>query len=130
MFSHVHLGSNDVERARKFYDALMASIGGSPGVKDADRNRYFYYHKGAMLIVGEPLDGQPATVGNGGTVGFAVDSAEQGDAWHAAGVANGGTSVESPPGVRDRGERGKLYLGYLRDPDGNKLCALKRLEKE
>ncbi|AKM10222.1 VOC family protein [Croceicoccus naphthovorans] len=128
MFSHVHLGSNDVERARKFYDALMASIGGSPGVKDTGRNRYFYHHKGAMLIVGEPLDGQPATVGNGVTIGFGVDSVEQGNAWHEAGIANGGTSVEDPPGPRDRGERGQIYLGYLRDPDGNKLCALKFLD--
>jgi len=128
LFSHVHLGSNDVERARRFYDALMASIGGAPGVKDKDRNRYFYRHKGAMLIVGEPVDGEAASVGNGVTVGFTVDSEAQGDAWHAAGVAAGGTSVEDPPGVRDRGERGRIYLAYLRDPDGNKLCALKFLD--
>jgi len=127
MFSHVHLGSNDPERARKFYDAIMAALGGEPGVRDTARHRYFYHHKGAMLIVGEPLDGASATVGNGVTVGFAVDSAEQGEAWHAAGLANGGTTDCDPPGVRDRGARGQIYLAYMRDPDGNKLCAMKAL---
>jgi len=124
MFSHVHLGSNDVERARKFYDAIMAALGAEPGTKDPERNRYFYRHDGATLIVGEPLDGKAATSSNGLTVGFAVDRPEQGHAWHAAGLANGGTTDCDPPGIRDRG---KVYLAYLRDPDGNKLCALKFL---
>ncbi len=130
MFSHVHLGSNDPARSKRFYDALFATLGGPTGVKVDDRDRYFYIHQGAMFIIGAPLDLEPAAPGNGGTVGFAVDSPEQGDAWHAAGLANGGTSVEGPPGVRDRGERGHIYLAYLRDPDGNKLCALKMLEAE
>lgn len=128
MFSHIHIGSNNVARARRFYDALMATLGAGAGVKDPDRDRYFYRHKGAMLIVGAPLNGEDATHGNGMTVGFAVDSPEQGDAWHKAGIENGGTSAEDPPGVRDRGERGQIYLAYLRDPDGNKLCALKFME--
>jgi catechol 2,3-dioxygenase-like lactoylglutathione lyase family enzyme len=126
MFSHVHIGSNDVERSRRFYDALLAVIGGNPGVKDPARNRYFWHHGGAMLIVGEPLDGEPADRGNGYTIGFAVDGPDQGDAWHAAGLANGGTAAEEPPGVRERA-MGKIYLAYLRDPDGNKLCALKMM---
>ena len=128
MFSHVHLGSNDVERARIFYDALFAALGGEPGLRDTDRERYFYHHKGAMLIVGEPLDEKAAQPGNGITIGFAVEDAEQGNAWHAAGLAHGGTAVEDPPGARDKGDRGRLYLAYLRDPDGNKLCALKWLD--
>ncbi len=127
MFSHIHLGSNDVERARKFYDALLASIGGEAGVKDAGRNRYFWNHKGAMLFVGEPLDKNAASPGNGVTIGFAVDSPEQGDLWHKTGLAHGGMDIEEAPGIRDKGARGKIYLAYLRDPDGNKLCALKRL---
>ena len=74
----------------------------------------------ALLLNTEPIDGQHATAGNGSTVGFAMDSTDQADAWHAAGVANGGTSVEDPPGVRESAS-GNLYLAYLRDPDGNKL---------
>lgn len=126
MFSHVHLGSNDVERSRRFYDAIMAALGGKPGSKDTVRNRYFYRHDGATLIVGEPLDGKTATAGNGMTIGFAVDSPEQGDAWYQAGCENGGTGVEDPPGIRSR-PAGETYLAYLRDPDGNKLCAIKRI---
>jgi len=130
MFSHVHLGSNDPERARKFYDATMAVLGAAPGTRDESRHRYFYFHNGAMLIVGEPLNGEDATTSNGLTIGFSVDSAEQGDAWVAAGLANGGSADCDPPGVRDRGERGQIYLAYMRDPDGNKLCALKFLDSE
>lgn len=128
MFSHIHLGANDVEQSRRFYDALMGAIGGGQGVRDTDRDRYFYRHDGAMLIVGEPLDREAASPGNGMTIGFRVDSPEQGAAWHAAGLANGGTAIEDAPGVRDRGDRGLIYLAYLRDPSGNKLCALKFLE--
>lgn len=128
MFSHVHLGANDVEQSRRFYDAILAALGGEPGVRDADRNRYFYRHDGAMLIVGEPLDHEAATPGNGMTVGFKVASPEQGAAWHTAGLANGGSAIEEAPGVRDRGARGSIYLAYLRDPSGNKLCALRFME--
>ncbi|MCB1435302.1 MAG: VOC family protein, partial [Alphaproteobacteria bacterium] len=59
--------------------------------------------------------------------GFRVSSPEQGEEWYRAGIANGGTGVEDPPGIRDRGERGKMFLAYLRDPDGNKLCALRKM---
>ena len=79
---------------------------------------------GANGFVTKPIDGQPATAGNGSTVGFAM-TPEQADAWHAAGVANGGTAIEDPPGVRE-GNGMKLYLAYLRDPSGNKICALYR----
>lgn len=128
MFSHVHIGSNDVERSRRFYDAIFAALGAGPGTKDPDRNRYFYRHDGAMLIVGEPLDKQPATAGNGMTIGFRIDSPEQGEAWFRAGVANGGTAIEDPPGVRKK-TAGTLFLAYLRDPDGNKLCVLKFMDE-
>ena len=73
-----------------------------------------------------PIDGQPPSVGNGSTLGFACASSDQVDAWHAAGVANGGLSIDDPPVVRE-GPTGQLYLAYLRDPDGNKLCGLHRV---
>ena len=125
MFSHMAVGSNDIERSRKFYDALFAAVGGKPG-RDDEKGRLIYAHKGTMLIVTKPIDGNPATISNGATIGFAIDSPEQADAWHKAGVENGGTAVEDPPGVRES-PRAKLYLAYLRDPDGNKLCALHRM---
>ena len=128
MFSHVHVGSNDPARAKRFYDAIMAVLGGGEGVKDPERDRYFYNHDGAMLIVGKPLDGGEATVSNGATIGFRVDSPEQGDAWVRAGVENGGTLIEDAPGIRKK-TAGTLYLAYLRDPDGNKLCALKFMDR-
>lgn len=125
MYSHVMIGSNDLARSRRFYDALLAATGGSPGVEDA-RGRLIYTHRGGRLMIGKPINGQPATGANGGTIGFTMDSPEEAKAWHDAGVANGGTSVEDPPGERS-GASGRIYLAYLRDPDGNKLCALHRL---
>ena len=123
MYSHMMVGSNDLDRSKAFYDALFGAIGGKPGV--TNNGRLVYAHKGSMFLVGSPLNGQPATHANGGTVGFAMDNPEQLQAWHDAGVAAGGTSIEDPPGPRD-GAFGQLYLAYLRDPDGNKLCALHR----
>jgi catechol 2,3-dioxygenase-like lactoylglutathione lyase family enzyme len=125
MFSHITVGSNDIARSRTFYDALFAALGGKPGSED-DKGRLVYRHDGGMLLVTPPIDGQPATHANGGTIGFAMTGPAQADAWHAAGVANGGTSIEDPPGIR-QGGFGQLYLAYLRDPDGNKLCAVHRM---
>jgi len=124
MFSHMTVGSNDLPRSRHFYDALFAALGARPGRLD-DKGRLIYTHAGSMFLVVAPIDGQPATHGNGGTIGFAVADAEQADAWHAAGVAAGGTAIEDAPGLRSNAF-GSLYLAYLRDPDGNKLCALHR----
>jgi len=125
MFSHVMVGSNDIARSKKFYDALFGAVGGKPGAQDA-KGRLIYAHNGGRLMVAKPIDGKAATHANGGTIGFTVASAEQADAWHNAGVANGGTSIEDPPGVR-QGAAGPIYLAYLRDPDGTKLCALHRV---
>ena len=125
MFSHLMLGSNDLERSRRFYDAVFAALGAKPGVADA-RGRLVYAHKGGRLLITKPIDGGPATPANGATIGLAMDTPEQARAWHEAGVAHGGTSVEEPPGVRET-PVGALYLAYLRDPDGNKLCALHRV---
>ena len=124
MYSHMMVGSNDIERSKKFYDALFTAMGGREGSVDP-KGRLLYFHNNALFMVTAPIDGEPATHGNGSTIGFAM-TPEEADAWHAAGVANGGTSIEDPPGVRDNGEI-KLYLAYLRDPDGNKLCALHRM---
>jgi catechol 2,3-dioxygenase-like lactoylglutathione lyase family enzyme len=123
MFSHVMLGVNDLEASKKFYDALLAPLGIGPGV--ANRNRYFYRSPTGVFAITTPINGQPATHGNGSTIGFNVTSPEQGNALHAAGVANGGNTCEDPPGFRE-GPTGKIYLAYLRDPDGNKICALHR----
>ena len=126
MFSHVMLGVNDLEVSRKFYDALLGTLGIGPGV--ANKQRYFYRSATGTFSISIPIDGAPATHGNGSTTGFLVQSPEQGDAFHAAGVANGGTTCEDPPGYRE-GPTGKIYLAYLRDPDGNKICALHRPAK-
>jgi catechol 2,3-dioxygenase-like lactoylglutathione lyase family enzyme len=124
MFSHIMVGTNDLGRAKAFYDALLGTLGVGPAMQDG--NRIFYMTPTGIFAVSLPIDGQPATCANGATIGFACNSTQQADAWHAAGVAAGGTSIEDPPGVRE-GSVGKLYLAYLRDPDGNKLCALHRM---
>lgn len=126
MFSHVMLGVSDLERSKKFYDAALGALGIGPGV--ANKNRYFYRSPTATFAISTPINGEPATCGNGSTTGFNMASPEQCDAWHAAGLANGGVTCEDPPGWRD-GSVGKLYLAYMRDPDGNKLCGLHRPPK-
>jgi catechol 2,3-dioxygenase-like lactoylglutathione lyase family enzyme len=121
MFSHIMIGSNDIARSKNFYDALFTSMGAQPATPDA-RGRLAYSHNGGRFMVTQPNDGKPATVLNGGTIGFVMSNAEQAKAWHDAGVANGGTSIEDPPGVRPNG----AYLAYLRDPDGHKLVGVAR----
>ena len=122
MFSHIMVGANDIEASKVFYDAVLGAMGYDPGVIDP-KGRCFYVTKTGIFSISIPIDGEPAGPGNGSTVGFAVDSPEIGDAWHAAGLANGGTTCEDPPGVRDN----NIYLAYLRDPAGNKICALRRM---
>jgi catechol 2,3-dioxygenase-like lactoylglutathione lyase family enzyme len=123
MFSHVAVGTNDLEKAKRFYDAVLGPLGYGEGFDDdyGQCRRYVYRADNGFFIITRPLDGQPATHANGGTIGFVCQSSDQVDLWHAAGIANGGESVEDPPGVR------KTEAGPLRDPDGNKLCALHRL---
>jgi len=128
MFSHMTVGSNDIARSKTFYDAVFGAIGGKPGIED-DKGRLLYLHNGGVFLVTPPIDGAPACHANGGTIGFAMSDPAQADAWHKAGAENGGTPIEDPPGIR-QGGFGKLYLAYLRDPDGNKLCALHRLPAE
>ena len=126
MFSHIMVGSNDIARSKKFYDALFGAIGAQPANELQGGNRLVYSHNGGRFPVTKLIDGKPASCANGGTIGFALSGPEQIKAWHDAGVANGGTSIEDPPGIR-QGPAGQVYLAYLRDPDGNKLCGLYRV---
>lgn len=128
MLNHVMVGTNDIERARRFYDALLAVLGAPAGlvnVSAAGSKRVFYRHAGSTFAISEPIDKQPATVANGATIGFQCDSAEQVQAFHDVAVAHGGTSIEDPPGLREN-SMGAMWLCYVRDPDGNKLCAIFR----
>ena len=120
MFSHMVVGSNDLSRSKNFYDALFEKEG-----RQDDKGRMSYGRKGTVFMVTDPIDGEAATHGNGSTIGFAFDTPEEVDAWHARGVAAGGKAIEDPPGLRSNAF-GSLYLAYLRDPDGNKLCGLHR----
>ena len=125
MFTHVTLGADDVEASRKFYDAALGALGIEPASGPDPKGRYWWRTARGAFAVGHPIDGAPASCANGGTLGFAATSAEMVTAFHDAGVTAGGTSIEDPPGERD-GPFGKLVLAYLRDPAGNKVCALHR----
>lgn len=125
MFNHVMVGADDMEASKRFYDAVLGTLGIKPGVTD-DKGRVFYRSPGGAFALIKPINGQPASGANGGTIGYTASSPAQVDAWHEAGVTTGGTTCEDPPGVRG-GAHGRLYLAYLRDPAGNKLCAVHRM---
>ena len=122
MFSHIMVGATDVAASKQFYDAILGALGHAPGNMD-DKGRCFYMTPTGIFAITPPIDGNPAGPGNGSTIGFAAATPEEADAWHAAGLANGGTTCEDPPGIR---EGSGLYLAYLRDPSGNEICALHR----
>ena len=122
MFSHVMVGADDIEASKKFYDATLGALGHGPGTMDP-KGRVFYLTPTGVFALTKPINGEPTTGANGGTIGFAAASPEAADAWHKAGLENGGTAIEDPPGVR---EGSNIYLAYLRDPAGNKICALHR----
>jgi catechol 2,3-dioxygenase-like lactoylglutathione lyase family enzyme len=124
MFSHIFVGADDVAASKKFYDAVLGAIGIPEGKADP-KGRVFYRTQTGTFGLTKPIDGAAATHANGGTIGFACDSPEKVKAFHDAGVANGGTSIEDPPGPRSAGAV-TLHLAYLRDPYGNKICALHR----
>ena len=126
MFSHVTLGANDIAASKRFYDAILGVLGAPEGVID-ERGRLIYMHAGGRLVITRPVDGKVAACGNGHTLGFLASSPEMIDAWHAAGVASGGTTAEDPPGVRNATEGRVVYLAYLRDPSGNKLCGFHKI---
>ena len=128
MLSHVMIGSNDIERSQRFYDAVLGVLGAGPATRNKNatgQTRLFYRHDGSTFCVSEPIDGKPASVANGATIGFKCSSPEQLRQFHDVAVANGGISIEDPPGPRDS-KPGAIHLAYVRDPDGNKLCALHR----
>ena len=130
MFSHIMVGSNDIERSKRFYDAVLATLGaGEPhrNVNGTGQTRLFYRHSGGSFGVTEPINGEPASAANGATIGFGCSSPEQVQAFHDAAIANGGTAIEQPPGLRES-KMGAMHLGYVRDPDGNKICALFRVK--
>ena len=125
MFSHIMIGANDVHASQKFYDAILGALGHKPGVID-EKGRCFYFTESGVFAISKPINGEPACNGNGSTIGFAANTTALADAWHKAGLANGGTNCEDLPGVRE-GTIGSLYLAYLRDPSGNKVCALHKI---
>ncbi len=128
MFSHVMIGSNDIERSKRFYDAVLGVLGIGEPARNRNatgQERLFYRHDGSTFCVTQPINGQPASIGNGSTFGFKCSSPEQVRQFHDTALAHGGTSIENPPGLRE-GALGAMYLAYVRDPDGNKLCALHR----
>jgi catechol 2,3-dioxygenase-like lactoylglutathione lyase family enzyme len=129
MFSHIMIGSNDIERSKRFYDAVLATLGAGESVRNqasSGHNRLFYRHDGSSFGISEPINGEAATSANGSTIGFQCSSIEQVQQFHDTAVAHGGQSVEDPPGLRE-GSMGAMHLAYVRDPDGNKLCAICRL---
>ncbi|MCE4556157.1 VOC family protein [Pelomonas cellulosilytica] len=129
MINHLMVGSNDIERSKRFYDAVLGVLGAPAGVlsiASSGHQRVFYRHAGSSFGVSQPINGEPACHANGGTIGFKCESAEQVKAFHDVAVAHGGTSIEEPPGLRE-GALGPMHLSYVRDPDGNKLCAVWRV---
>ena len=125
MFSHIMVGADDIEASKAFYDAALGALGVRPGTLDP-KGRVWWRTDKRLFAISRPIDGGPASCANGGTIGFVAASIEAADAFHAAGLAHGGTAIEDPPGLRD-GTFGKLHLAYLRDPAGNKVCAMHRL---
>lgn len=124
MFSHLMIGANDVATSKTFYDAALSPLGVKPGRVDPF-GRAMYIHGGNIFMLTQPIDGEPASHGNGSTIGFTAETPEAADAFHKAGLEHGGTAIEDPPGWRENNGL-RLYLAYLRDPSGNKICAMCR----
>ena len=129
MLNHVMVGSSNIDASRNFYNAVLGVLGaGAPMEQknDTGQTRLFYAHADSVFSVSEPINGEPVTAANGSTIGFVCDSAEQVKEIHDVAIANGGTSVEDPPGLRD-GAAGAMHLSYFLDPDGHKLCGIFRV---
>ncbi len=128
MFNHIMIGSNDIERSKRFYDAVLGTLGAGEPIRNigpSGHTRLFYRHEGSVFCISEPINDEAATFANGGTIGFKCSSPELVHRFHDTAVAHGGISVEDPPGLREGG-LGSLHLAYVRDPDGHKLCAIYR----
>lgn len=102
----------------------MGALGASPGRVDP-KGRAVYVHNKNVFMLSKPTDGGAACGANGGTIGFVATTTEDADAFHKAGLENGGAAIEGPPGWRESNGR-KLYLAYLKDPSGSKICAVAR----
>ncbi len=132
MFSHVMIGTNDIDKAKSFYEAVLGVLGDITVTENQAKTghrRVFFIRDGNILALSEPIDNQPATCANGMTIGFACSSPEQVKQLHDAAVANGGTSIEGAPGPREGGAMGPMHLCYFRDPDGHKVCGLHRVQQ-
>ena len=130
MFNHIMVGASDIERSKSFYDAVLGTLGAGEALRNeapTGHVRYFYRHDGNTFGISEPINGEAACGANGGTIGFKCTSPEQVKAFHDAGIAHGGTSIEDAPGLRET-SMGPMHLAYVRDPDGNKLCAIHRVK--
>lgn len=128
MLNHLMIGTNDIERSQRFYDAVLGVLGAGAPIRNVAASghvRLFYRHDGSTFCLTQPINGEPATAANGSTIGFKCSSPEQVREFHDVAVAHGGVSVEDPPGPRTGG-MGTLHLAYVRDPDGHKLCAIHR----
>lgn len=133
MFTYVCLGTNDLGRATRFYDATLATLGwqrcvtGDPGWDQTAAGWGTYKNGGVdelALWIGKPFDGQPATSGNGAMVALSARSWKQVEDFHAAALGHGGSS-EGGPGLRTH-YNPDFYAAYVRDPDGNKLAVVCR----
>ena len=130
MLNHLMLGSNDIERSKRFYDAVLGVLGAGEPIRSVSASghvRLFYRHDGSTFGLTQPINGLEATAANGGTIGFKCASAEQVKEFHDVAVTHGGQSIEEPPGLRS-GAMGSMHLAYVRDPDGHKLCAIYRVK--
>ena len=126
MFSHIMLGAKNIEESKRFYDAILGELGAKPGVpnpNDKGHMRYLYFHDGSIFVITQPINNEPASHGNGCTIGFKANSPEEVEAWHKAGLENGGMAIENPPGPRGEAPM-RFYLAYLEDPAGNKICSM------
>ena len=122
MFSHLMIGANDMEASKAFYDAALGELGVRAPRVDP-KGRVMYMHGGNTFMLTKPINGKEAFGANGGTIGFAATTPEESNAFHKAGLAQGGTAIEDAPGWREGGGM-RLYLAYLLDPAGNKICAM------
>lgn len=118
IFTHVVLGTNDIDKARAFYDSTLGALG-LKRVMNME-NASLWGKDGPEFMVTKPANGQPATAANGGTIGFAANSRAAVHAFHEKALAAGGT-CEGPPGPRSFTPT--AYAAYVRDLDGNKLTA-------
>ena len=128
MLNHVMIGSNDIEKTRNFYNSVLSVLGADDAmehVNETGQTRLFYIHDGSTFSISEPVNGEPVSIANGSTIGFVCGSPEQVKEFHDIAVANGGISVEDPPGPRD-GTMGLMHLCYFLDPDGHKICGIHR----